>query len=510
MTAKAIMVLGTTSDAGKSFVAAALCRIFAQDGYRVAPFKSQNMALNSYITAEGLEMGRAQVMQAEACGIEPSVLMNPILLKPTGDTGSQVIVLGEVRGDMSACDYYAFKDQLRPTIQQAYDTLASQNDIIVLEGAGSPAEINLKQNDFVNCGMAAMAGAPIILVGDIDRGGVFASLYGTIKLLEPEEQAMVKGTVINRFRGDVSLLENGLEMLEELTDTPVVGVIPYMHVDIDDEDSLSGRLSTIAPTAGMVDVAVIGLPHISNFTDFNPLGRFPGIAVRYVYKPEQLGAPDFLVIPGSKNTMGDLAWLRNVGLDQAVCAYAATGRPVLGVCGGYQILGLSIADPDNTEGGGTAEGLGLLPIRTVFQGAKTRTRVKAETSAFAGVLAPLSGTTLDGYEIHMGVSTIDGSAPKAHAATPFATLEYEDGRASTQDGCVCDNVMGTYCHGLMEEGSFPFELARMLCTTRGLPTNAFPTESFRAYKNRQYDMLAQTVRESLDMNAIYRIVKEGL
>ena len=506
MTAKAIMVLGTTSDAGKSFVAAALCRIFAQDGYKVAPFKSQNMALNSYITAEGLEMGRAQVMQAEAAGIEPSVLMNPVLLKPTGDTGSQVIVLGEVRGDMPARDYYAFKDQLRPTIKQAYDTLAEQNDIIVLEGAGSPAEINLKQNDFVNCGMAAMAGAPIILVGDIDRGGVFASLYGTIKLLEPEEQAMVKGTVINRFRGDVSLLENGLDMLENLTDTPVVGVIPYMHVDIDDEDSLSGRLSATTPTAGMVDVAVIGLPHISNFTDFNPLGRFPGVAVRYVYKPEQLGAPDFLVVPGSKNTMGDLAWVRKVGLDQAIRSYAATGRPVLGVCGGYQILGRSIADPDNTEGGGTAEGLGLLPVHTVFQGAKTRTRVKAITGAFGGVLTPLSGTTLDGYEIHMGVSTIE----EGSNAVPFATLEYEDGRPSAQDGCVCGNVMGTYCHGLMEEGSFPFELARMLCEARGLSTDGFPTESFRAYKNRQYDQLAQTVRESLDMDAIYRIVKEGL
>ena len=506
MTAKAIMVLGTTSDAGKSFVAAALCRIFAQDGYKVAPFKSQNMALNSYITAEGLEMGRAQVMQAEAAGIEPSVLMNPVLLKPTGDTGSQVIVLGEVRGDMPARDYYAFKDQLRPTIKQAYDTLAEQNDIIVLEGAGSPAEINLKQNDFVNCGMAAMAGAPIILVGDIDRGGVFASLYGTIKLLEPEEQAMVKGTVINRFRGDVSLLENGLDMLENLTDTPVVGVIPYMHVDIDDEDSLSGRLSATTPTAGMVDVAVIGLPHISNFTDFNPLGRFPGVAVRYVYKPEQLGAPDFLVVPGSKNTMGDLAWVRKVGLDQAIRVYAATGRPVLGVCGGYQILGRSIADPDNTEGGGTAEGLGLLPVHTVFQGAKTRTRVKATTGTFGNVLTPLSGTTLDGYEIHMGVSTIE----EGSGAVPFATLEYEDGRPSAQDGCVCGNVMGTYCHGLMEEGSFPFELARMLCEARGLSTDGFPTESFRAYKNRQYDQLAQTVRESLDMDAIYRIVKEGL
>ena len=506
MTAKAIMVLGTTSDAGKSFVAAALCRIFAQDGYKVAPFKSQNMALNSYITAEGLEMGRAQVMQAEACGIEPSVLMNPVLLKPTGDTGSQVIVLGEVHGDMPARDYYAFKEQLRPTIQKAYDTLAAQNDIIVLEGAGSPAEINLKQNDFVNCGMAAMAHAPIILVGDIDRGGVFASLYGTIKLLEPHEQAMIKGTVINRFRGDVSLLENGLDMLESLTDVPVVGVIPYMHVDLDDEDSLSGRLGATTPTAGMVDVAVIGLPHISNFTDFNPLGRFPGIAVRYVYTPQQLGAPDFLVVPGSKNTMSDLAWLTHVGLDAAIRAYAATGKPLLGVCGGYQMLGKSIADPDHTEGGGSVCGLGLLPVHTVFHGKKTRTRAKATTNTFEGVLAALSRTTLDGYEIHMGVSTIE----EGSGGIPFAHLEYENGGGSAPDGCVYRNVMGTYCHGLMEEGSFPFELARMLCSARGLPCVAFPTESFRTYKNRQYDQLAQTVRASLDMDAIYRIVREGL
>ena len=506
MTAKALMVLGTTSDAGKSFVAAALCRIFAQDGYKVAPFKSQNMALNSYITAEGLEMGRAQVMQAEACGIEPSVLMNPVLLKPTGDTGSQVIVLGEVQGDMSARDYYAFKDKLRPTIQQAYDTLAAQNDIIVLEGAGSPAEINLKHNDFVNCGMAAMAQAPIVLVGDIDRGGVFASLYGTIKLLEPEEQAMIKGTIINRFRGDVSLLDSGLDMLESLTGVPVVGVIPYMHVDIDDEDSLSGRLNATIPSAGMADVAVVGLPHISNFTDFNPLGRFPGIAVRYVYKPEQLGNPDLLVVPGSKNTLSDLTWVRKSGLDSAICAYANTDKPVLGVCGGYQMLGRSIADPENTEGGGTAQGLGLLPVHTIFQGKKTRSRVKAVTCSFTGALAPLSQTTLDAYEIHMGTSTIEDTV----GAVPFATLSYEDNRPETFDGCVYNNVIGTYCHGLMEEGSFPIALARMLCTARGLATDAFPTESFRAYKNRQYDTLAQTVRESLNMDALYRIVKEGL
>ena len=284
--AKSIMVQGTTSNAGKSLIAAAFCRIFKQEGLKVAPFKSQNMALNSYITHEGLEMGRAQVMQAEAAGIEPSALMNPVLLKPTGDTGSQVILKGEVLGNMSAQDYYSFKETLRPSIQEAYDQLAAANDVIVLEGAGSPAEINLKQNDFVNMGMAKMASAPVIIVGDIDRGGVFASLYGTIALLDPDEQDLVKATLINKFRGDVALLEPGLDQLRDLTGKPVLGVVPYLRLDIDDEDSLSERIATTDNTGKPIDVVVIRLPHVSNFTDLNALARYPQLGVRYVERPD--------------------------------------------------------------------------------------------------------------------------------------------------------------------------------------------------------------------------------
>ena len=349
--AKAIMVQGTMSNAGKSFLVAGLCRIFRQDGYRVAPFKSQNMALNSYITTEGLEMGRAQVMQAEAAGIEPSVRMNPILLKPTNDTGSQVIVNGVPIGNMDASAYYQYKRQLVRPILDAYHSLEKENDIIVLEGAGSPAEINLKQEDIVNMGMAKLAHAPVLLAGDIDRGGVFASLYGTMALLEESERAMVKGMVINKFRGDVELLKPGLRMLEEKTHVPFVGVVPYLSVELDDEDSLSESLSR-TPREGLLDLAVIRWPKVSNFTDFQPLARVPGVTLRYVGRPEQFGKPDLVLLPGTKNVMGDLAWMRNNGLEACIQRYAAEGGPVLGICGGYQMLGMTIRDPEGVSPAG--------------------------------------------------------------------------------------------------------------------------------------------------------------
>ena len=298
--AKAIMVQGTMSNAGKSLLAAGLCRIFKQDGYRVAPFKSQNMALNSFITKEGLEMGRAQVMQAEAAGIAPSVLMNPVLLKPTNDVGSQVIVNGEVLGNMSARDYFKYKKKLVPDIMKAYNALAAENDIIVIEGAGSPAEINLKSDDIVNMGMAKMAKAPVLLVGDIDRGGVFAQLIGTVMLLEEDEKEMVKGLIINKFRGDKTILDPGVEMLEERSGIPVVGVAPYLNIQVEDEDSLTERFET-KRTVDMIDIAVIRVPRISNFTDFNPLESIQGVSLRYVKNPSELGNPDMIILPGTKN-----------------------------------------------------------------------------------------------------------------------------------------------------------------------------------------------------------------
>ena len=379
--AKCIMVQGTMSGAGKSLLCAALCRIFAQDGYRVAPFKSQNMALNSFVTRDGLEMGRAQVVQAQAAGIEPDVRMNPILLKPSSDVGSQVIVNGEVRGQMSAAAYFKMKRALIPEILSAYNSLAETVDIIVIEGAGSPAEINLKADDIVNMGLARLVDAPVLLAGDIDRGGVFAQLYGTVALLEPEERARIKGLLINKFRGDVEILRPGLAMLEEKTQLPVLGVIPYLKVDIEDEDSLSTRLDA-GKAVHPLDAAIFRLPHISNFTDFMPLEQHPLLGVRYVQNTRQLGTPDLIILPGTKNTVDDLLWLRQSGLEAALLKLAANGTPVLGVCGGYQMLGETLADPEGTESGTvqTVRGLGLLPTRTVFTGQKHRTQDTARIS----------------------------------------------------------------------------------------------------------------------------------
>ena len=402
--AKCIMVQGTMSGAGKSLLCAALCRIFAQDGYRVAPFKSQNMALNSFVTRDGLEMGRAQVVQAQAAGIEPDVRMNPILLKPSSDVGSQVIVNGEVRGQMSAAAYFKMKRALIPEILSAYNSLAETVDIIVIEGAGSPAEINLKADDIVNMGLARLVDAPVLLAGDIDRGGVFAQLYGTVALLEPEERARIKGLLINKFRGDVEILRPGLAMLEEKTQLPVLGVVPYLKVDIEDEDSLSTRLDA-GKTVHPLDAAILRLPHISNFTDFMPLEQHPLLGVRYVQNTRQLGTPDLIILPGTKNTVDDLLWLRQSGLEAALLKLAANGTPVLGVCGGYQMLGETLADPEGTESGTaqTVRGLGLLPTRTVFTGQKHRTQDTAAVTA-----APFAGAALTGYQIHTGRTEVQG------------------------------------------------------------------------------------------------------
>lgn len=495
--AKAIMVQGTMSNAGKSLLCAGLCRVFKQDGYCVAPFKSQNMALNSFITKEGLEMGRAQVVQAEAAGIEPSVRMNPILLKPVTNMGSQVIVNGEVRGNMSAREYYAMKHTLAPDIMAAYDSLAVENDIIVIEGAGSPAEINLKQGDFVNMGMAKFAKAPVLLVGDIDRGGVFAQLYGTIALLEEDEKKIVKATVINKFRGDVKLLGDGLAMLENLTHKPVAGVLPYLNVDIDDEDSLSERL-TRRQIDAVLDIAVIRLPRLSNFTDFAAFEATPGVGVRYVRAPKELGAPDLVILPGTKSTISDLKWLRQCGLEAAIKKLAAQGTPVFGVCGGYQMLGARISDAEGAEGGGEIDGMGLLPVFTEFTGEKRRTRVTGKALPSGGVLAALGGMDVEGYEIHMGRTAL------REGAEPLVLLEN-----TTEDGCQKENIYGTYLHGFFDSTSCREVLLNALCQRKGvsLTSSAF---DLKAYKESQYDALAQALREHLDMGLIYRILEAGM
>ena len=371
--AKRIMVQGTMSGAGKSLLCAALCRIFAQDGYRVAPFKSQNMALNSFVTRDGLEMGRAQVVQAQAAGIEPDVRMNPILLKPSSDTGSQVIVGGEVRGQMSAADYFKMKRQLIPDILAAFNSLSEDVDIVVIEGAGSPAEINLKADDIVNMGLAKLVDAPVLLAGDIDRGGVIAQLYGTVALLEQEERARIAGLIINKFRGDVEILRPGLAMLEEKTGLPVLGVVPYLHVEIEDEDSLSERLNANRAVKPL-DAAVIRLPHISNFTDFMPLEQHELLGVRYVQRARELGRPDLVILPGTKNTMEDLLWLRQNGLEAAALKLAHAGTPILGVCGGYQMLGHGERQADGAlRAGSSADADGVRRAEAAHAGARGRT-----------------------------------------------------------------------------------------------------------------------------------------
>ena len=482
--AKNIMIQGTMSNAGKSLLCAGLCRIFRQDGYRVAPFKSQNMALNSFITADGGEMGRAQVVQAEAAGIEPDVRMNPILLKPTTDVGSQVIVNGVVQGNMQAMEYYRRKREFVPAVLEAYDSLAAENDIIVIEGAGSPAEINLKQEDIVNMGLAKLVDAPVLLVGDIDRGGVFAQLYGTVALLEPEEKARIKGTIVNKFRGDRKILEPGLETLEQLCGVPVAGVIPYVYVDIDDEDSLSTRFTRNTGRKD-IDLAVIRLPRISNFTDFAPFERFENVSVRYVEKISDLHDPDMILLPGTKSTIADLKWLRESGLEAAVLKAACAGTPIFGICGGYQMLGRSVSDPEQVEAAGISEisGMHLLDMDTLFLGEKVQTQTDGIFENIPGLFACLNGLAYQGYEIHMGRSI-------------------ERRSAVTCKG----NVYGSYIHGIFDAPGVAEAILGALCRKKGLDPARLGSFDPKAYKEAQYDKLADAVRSGLDMELVYRVL----
>lgn len=539
------MIQGTMSGAGKSILTAGILRVLRQDGYRVAPFKSQNMALNSYVTREGLEMGRAQVVQAAAAGMEPSADMNPILLKPMGDTTSQVIVNGRPIGKMRAADYYKVKKSLVPDILAAYERLRERADIIVIEGAGSPVEINLREGDFVNMGLAEMVDAPVLIAGNIDPGGVFAQLLGTIQLLRPEERARVKGLIINKFRGDVSLLQPGLDMFAEYCDIPFAGVVPWIRLDLDEEDSMSEKLAGRGAGAGAdtsVDIAVIRLPYISNYTDFAPLERLPGVTVRYVAEASLLGQPDLIILPGTKNSIGDLRWLRESGMEARI--RDAAGRSLLiGICGGFQMLGRRILDPLGSETGGTEDGLGLLPVETLFSADKYTRQVHGTARQLPGVWAPLSGLPVSGYEIHMGRTEYPGDRDKGTsvfaqltdggpdlAVTPagetpdVAVTPAEE----NPDGAVCGNVLGTYLHGVFDETPFRSALIDLLrkrkegtCSETGAAEalhvrsshtlsgreSAFSgIESARQIQDRQLDMLADVLRESLDWELIYRAI----
>ncbi|MCL0076589.1 cobyric acid synthase [Dehalococcoidia bacterium] len=497
MTAKTLMIQGTGSSVGKSIIVAALCRIMHQDGFRVAPFKSQNMALNSFVTRDGLEMGRAQVVQAEAAGIEPAVDMNPVLLKPEADAKSQVVVMGKPRMTVGARDYYKHTPDLFPIIEQSLARLRSQYDIVIIEGAGSPAEINLRRFEMVNTSIARLAQSPVLLVGDIDKGGVFASLIGTVVLLK-EEAERIKGFIINKFRGDISILQPGLDYLEEHTGIPVLGVVPYYHhIMINEEDSIhQAEVGEWNRECG-IDIAVVYLRRISNSTDFEPLQQEPGIRLRYITAPWQLGNPDLIIIPGSKSTIADLAHLKEIGLAEAILSKARAGTPVVGICGGFQMLGKRIEDPQRVESEKTSiDGLGLLDIVTRFESEKTTHQVKARVTASQGLFRGLTGEDLTGYEIHMG-QTLGGDARPAFEITQSSG---EDG--SHPDGAVGHDgmVFGTYLHGLFDNGRF----------RRGLLHNIKPDcplemQSEPPTREEQYDNLAVIVRESLDIGRIYEL-----
>lgn len=508
MLAPTIMVQGTASSVGKSLLVTALCRFFRREGLRVAPFKSQNMALNSAVTADGLEIGRAQAVQAEAAGILSCVDMNPILLKPEGDRQSQVVVLGKPIDSMTATEYHEYKPRLSTVIAESLTRLRADYDLVVIEGAGSPAEINLKARDIVNMHVAKLADAPVLLVGDIDRGGVFASFVGTMELLEPDERARVAAFVVNKFRGDVALLRPGLSFLTERTGKPVLGVVPYVsNLRIADEDSISleDRVARRRPSQHELDIVVVRLPRISNYDDVEPLEHEAGVVVRFVEQPDEVQGADLVILPGSKNTVSDLAWLRVSGIASAIEARAREGKPVLGLCGGCQMLGEVIDDPHGVESAETqVRGLGILALRTHFE------REKITAQVLARVLSPsflTDGAVVEedvrGYEIHMGLVE-----PRHPRAGPFE-IRSRNGRVEARtDGAISGDgtVVGTMLHGLFENEVIRASTLAFLRTRKGFPECSAPQRI--PSKQAEYDRLEAAVREHIDCELLWRLTRQ--
>ena len=498
----ALMIQGTGSHVGKSVLTAALCRIFREDGIAVAPFKPQNMALNSFVTEEGHEIGRAQAMQAEAAELKPHVDMNPILLKPESDKGSQVIIQGKVYGRMMAAEYHRFKGEAKRFVKESFDRLAAGYKLVVIEGAGSPAEVNLRENDIANMGTAKMVDAPVILVGDIDRGGVFAALVGTLELLEEGERKRVKGFIINKFRGDVSLLEPGLDFLEEKTGLPVLGVVPmFSGIYVEEEDGVALDNSVQeAATADNVDIVVIRLPRISNFTDFDPLATEESVNLRYINEGEPIGKTDVIILPGTKNTLADLRYLREAGYDEEIKGHLAGGGFLIGVCGGYQMLGESISDPQGAEEGGSMEGLGYLKIKTVMKEEKRTVQVEA-AGTNKGAL-PFEAGSIKGYEIHMGESFYTGGTK------PLFDVTSRNGEAAmTCDGAasVDGRTWGTYIHGIFDNDEFRTSFLQSVAKKKGINFGGKGTSSFLERKEEGFKKLADHVRCHVDMDKIYDI-----
>ena len=495
--AKCIMVQGTSSNVGKSLISAGLCRIFAQAGYKTAPFKSQNMALNSYITKDGLEIGRAQAVQAECAYQHIDVRFNPVLLKPTGSKTSQIIINGEIYGNMTAGEYFAEKHKFFKYIKESYESLNKEYDVIVIEGAGSPAEINLNHKDFVNMGMAQTAHAPVLLAGDIDKGGVFASLYGTVELLK-EYKKYFKGFIINKFRGDKAILEPGLLQIEKLTGIDVLGVLPYEKFNIDEEDSLAEILKN--NTKGLIDIAVIRLPRISNFTDFAVFEYYDEVKVRYINNIADFGEPDLLIIPGTKNTIDDMRYIRSSGLITKIMQYAETGKGIIGVCGGYQMLTSIIKDPDNMEAGGYVQGLNLIKAETVFEKEKIRTVIQGKFNNITCYFSFLNGAEFSGYEIHMGKTYADNRN--------ISEIKDTNGNIKN-DGLSVDNILGTYIHGIFDSSDVAKRIIDKLMQEKGIENQA-EEKNINELRNKEYDKLADMLMKNLNISKIYEIMEKGV
>lgn len=487
------MVVGTSSGAGKSITVTALCRVLTKDGYKVSPFKSQNMALNSFVTKSGLEMGRAQVVQAYACMIEPEAYMNPILLKPTTDRKIQIIVNGKSIGNMSGIEYGKFKTSLKPEIMKSYDYIRENYDISILEGAGSPVEINIKGEDIANMKMAEMADSPVILVADIDRGGVFASIYGTIMLMSEKERARVKGVIINKFRGDINILKSGLEEIEKLTGIPVIGVMPYTNVDIEDEDSVTERFKRLQKKKG-INISVIKLKHISNFTDIDALRMVEDINIKYINSVDEMGEEDIIIIPGTKNTIDDLKELKDNGIATEIIKASKNGKVIIGICGGFQMLGEKIKDPYGIESEiKEIPGLGLLELETVMEKEKNTTQYEGKLSNCTGLLEGLEGEEIKGYEIHQGVTF--GNESKVNDEDRIVTV------------VKGENIFATYLHGIFENEKITRNILNRVRAKKGIELQ-MKGITFDEYREQQLDKLEKIFRENVDIDKIYEILGE--
>jgi len=505
MPAKVLMVQGASSSVGKSLLAAALCRAFARKGVRVAPFKAQNMSNNAAVCADGAEIGRAQAVQAAAAGIEPTADMNPVLLKPEADSRSQVIVLGHPWRTLRAGSYYRRKEELWPVVTAALDRLRSAYELVVIEGAGSPVELNLRPTDIVNMALARHAEAPVLLVGDIDRGGIFAQLLGTLWLLTPEERGLVRGLVVNKFRGDAALFADGVRILEERGGLPVLGVIPYLPaLGVPEEDAVALD-AAVPPAVAAIDIAVILLPHIANFDDFDPLRAEAGVGLRYVQSPAALGRPHAIILPGTKSTIADLAWLWAEGFAEPIRALAAQGTPIVGICGGYQILGRAVLDSTHVEShGGEAPGLGLLPVETIFETAKATLQVRARVLGGPGWLGMAACQEVEGYEIHMGRTS--GGRPW------LESIRLNGATADQTDGAVSDDgrVWGCYLHGLFAHPALRrLWLASLSVSSKEKEWPKAGGQTGAALLHAALDRLSDAVEAALDMRRLAAILEEN-